>query len=500
MKRQQLSTNEQNFVGSSLISGRRIDLRSLNEIRDLSISFGSKYGQVMVKLGKTKVISSIQATVAQPFKDRPQEGFCRVRISLSNVSTIDIESNRKSQSDTLEIQRMIEDSYRESRVVDLESLCIIPDIWVWEIVCNVHVVDNDGNISDAANIATILSLSHFKLPQVTIKNGKAIIHTDEEKELIPLSIYHLPISVSFGLFEKGEIIIVDPCLIEEKTIEGRIIMMVNIHEEICSIRKGGGTPLTLDQILYCTKLASEKAKEISLIIDRELEKDLKLKTKQEYDNRHLISSILMKDEQTIKSSLPFPISNSLEETILDKIRNIQSLSWTNKNSTIEIEISELSKFTNLSLNLEQKKDTVQVINQKNVDKSGDEDENENENDDDFEANNNYSDDEEDENLNQRNEQFKEFIEITNILQNQNLSKKELELLNQLNSVSSSNNKTNNEKKESQEIILNNQKKIQNNEIEKINSKKNLKKNENHKPDEIDFSIAINPQFQTLKKK
>ncbi|KAJ3429328.1 exosome complex component rrp45 [Anaeramoeba flamelloides] len=497
MKRQQLSTNEQKFVGSSLISGRRVDLRSLNEIRNLSVSFGSKYGQVMVKLGKTKVISSIQATVAQPFKDRPQEGFCRVRVSLSNVSTIDIESNKKSQSDTLEIQRMIEDSYRESRVVDLESLCIIPEIWVWEIVCNVHVVDNDGNISDAANLATILSLSHFKLPQVTIENGKAVIHTDEERELLPLSIYHLPISVSFGLFKKGEIIIVDPCLIEEKTIEGRIIMMVNIHEEICSIRKGGGTPLTLDQILYCTKIASEKAKEISLLIEGELEKDLKLKTKQEYDNRHLISSILMKDEQTIKSSLQCPNSNSSEEnTVLEKIRNIQRLSSTNKNSTIEIEISELSKFTNLSINLQQNKDKNQVINEKGVDGVGGEDENG----DDSEENNYYSDDEENQRLKQRNEQFKEFIEITNILKNENLSKKELELLNQLSFVSSLKYETNNENNENKENFFEHQKNKQNKKIVKTNLKKNLKKNENHISEEIDFSIAINPQFQTLKKK
>lgn len=50
-------------------------------------------------------------------------------------------------------------------------------------------------------------------------------------------------------------------------------MAMNIHEEICAVQKGGGIPLTVQQILKCTQIAKIKVKEISETLKHALKQD-----------------------------------------------------------------------------------------------------------------------------------------------------------------------------------------------------------------------------------
>lgn len=69
--------------------------------------------------------------------------------------------------------------------------------------------------------------------------------------------------------------LVDPTDKEEVVMNGRMIMAMNIHREICGAVMGGGVSLESEQILRCSKIASVKVTEIVALIQEALEEDSK---------------------------------------------------------------------------------------------------------------------------------------------------------------------------------------------------------------------------------
>lgn len=78
---------------------------------------------------------------------------------------------------------------------------------------NTVVVNDDGNLIDAAYLCTILSLLHFRRPQVQ----GAKVFTEQEKRLVPLSVHHIPLSLTYIVVEKEQqtMLLLDPTLEEE---------------------------------------------------------------------------------------------------------------------------------------------------------------------------------------------------------------------------------------------------------------------------------------------
>ncbi len=75
----------------------------------------------------------------------------------------------KRQSDqSVEMNRLLERNIKQSRCLDVESLCIRAGEKVWQIRVDLNVLNHDGNILDCANMALIASLAHFKLPEVSV--------------------------------------------------------------------------------------------------------------------------------------------------------------------------------------------------------------------------------------------------------------------------------------------------------------------------------------------
>ncbi len=75
---------------------------------------------------------------------------------------------------------------------------------VWALRVDVHVLDHDGNLVDACCLAALAALMALRLPQVTVggdSGSDIIVHSPDVKEPLPLSIHHLPVAISFALFE-----------------------------------------------------------------------------------------------------------------------------------------------------------------------------------------------------------------------------------------------------------------------------------------------------------
>ncbi|KAJ0041756.1 hypothetical protein NL108_007351, partial [Boleophthalmus pectinirostris] len=252
----------------------RLDGRQTYDYRNIKITFGTDYGCCFVDLGKTRVMAQVSCELVAPKETRPNEGILFFNIELSPMASPAFEPGRQSEL-SVKLNRQLERCFRNSKCIDTESLCVVSGEKVWQIRVDVHTLNHDGNLMDAASIAAITALCHFKRPDVSIQGEEITVYTPEERDPIPLSIYHMPISVSFSFFQQGTYLLVDPCEREERVMDGLLMIAMNKHREICSIQSSGGIMLLKEQVLRCSKIASVKVSEITELISKALENDKK---------------------------------------------------------------------------------------------------------------------------------------------------------------------------------------------------------------------------------
>ncbi|KAL8170514.1 hypothetical protein V2J09_022318 [Rumex salicifolius] len=306
----QMTENEKHFIETALLSNLRIDGRRPYEYRELTIEFDLHWfrqteahsslvelekndGSSEVQLGQTRVVGLVTAQLGQPYKDRPNEGSLFINTEFSPMADPSYEPGRPGEL-AVELGRIIDHGLRESKAVDTESLCVVPGKLVWSLRVNLQILDNGGNLIDAANIAALASLLTFRRPECTVRgnDGQEVeVHPPEKLELkdtrdrdmqrprsdplvsepVSLIVHHLPISVTFALFSKINIVVVDPTYFEEALMEGRLTFTVNINGDVCAIQKPGGVGVTQSIITQCLQIAMEKAADLTYIVQNAVE-------------------------------------------------------------------------------------------------------------------------------------------------------------------------------------------------------------------------------------
>jgi exosome complex component RRP45 len=297
-QRPNISNNEENFILDSLESNMRVYCRSSNDYREVAIEFSEQFGQCIVKLGKTKVLSVVTCEAVEPFPDKPNDGFLFFNVDLSPMASEEFDNSKRHEY-SIELARIVERALRGSKAIDTEALCIVARKKVWSVRVDITVIDHFGNLNDACHLAAISSLLHFKRPEVTIQGEGYKIHSVTERNAVPLSIHHIPICVTFAFFE-GETMVVDPDLNESLISSGMMTIAVNTHSEVCGVQKAGGIPIDLSEIIACTKTAAVKAQEITKILKLALandEKERKVKATPEYARIHTTTKQVDKMEE-----------------------------------------------------------------------------------------------------------------------------------------------------------------------------------------------------------
>ncbi|XP_015421457.1 PREDICTED: exosome complex component RRP45 isoform X2 [Myotis davidii] len=255
---------------------QRLDGRQTYDYRSIRISFGADYGCCVVELGKTRVLGQVSCELVSPKLNRATEGILFFNLELSQMAAPAFEPGR--QSDLLvKLNRLLERCLRNSKCIDTESLCVVAGEKVWQIRVDLHLLNHDGNIIDAASIAAIVALCHFRRPDVSVQGDEVTLYTPEERDPVPLSIHHMPICVSFAFFQQGTFLLVDPSEREERVMDGLLVIAVNKHREICTIQSSGGIMLLNEQVLRCSKIAGVKVAEITELIQKALENDQKVR-------------------------------------------------------------------------------------------------------------------------------------------------------------------------------------------------------------------------------
>ncbi|RAL43104.1 unnamed protein product [Cuscuta campestris] len=260
-----LAANNKQFIKTALVSDLRVDGRRPFDYRRLTIKFGREEGTSEVQLGHTHVMGVVTSQLVQPYRDRPNEGSLAIFVEFSPMADPSFEAGRPGES-SVELGRIIDRGLRESRAIDTESLCVVSGKWVWSIRVDLHILDNGGNIVDAANVAALAALSTFRRPECTLggEDGpEVILHPPEVREPLPLIIHHMPIAITFAFIGKENIVVIDPTHFEEAVMGSRMTVTLNANGDVCAIQKPGGDGIMQSVILQCLRIASVKAADIS---------------------------------------------------------------------------------------------------------------------------------------------------------------------------------------------------------------------------------------------
>ncbi|KAM0271657.1 hypothetical protein ACHAQH_008992 [Verticillium albo-atrum] len=273
------SVNEKEFLLKALQEGVRLDGRPFDQYRNIDISFGDEYGVVDVSLGKTRVIVRISAEVTVPHADRPLDGIFQLATELSPMASPHFEPGKPTDTEIL-LSRLLEKTIRRSGALDIESLCLVAGAKVWSVRADVHVLSHDGNIVDAACLAAVAALRHFRKPDAQVDGEELTVFTAAEREPVPLGWLHSPFCVTFGFFgDEGETTLLDPDWREEQLRVASCTISLNKHGEVCQISKLGGESVEATALLQCSAMAAQKVKELSDLVDRKLAEDAKRRDK-----------------------------------------------------------------------------------------------------------------------------------------------------------------------------------------------------------------------------
>lgn len=139
------SKPERSFVQLAVKQNQRLDGRRSNESRDVELTFGKDWGSVAVSMGDTKVLAQVTCEMGPPALSRPNEGKIHLNVYLGGVAFLD-EAHTTHDQRSLKLNSLLERTFRSSRSIDLESLCVAVEKHVWCIRVNVNVLNHDGNL------------------------------------------------------------------------------------------------------------------------------------------------------------------------------------------------------------------------------------------------------------------------------------------------------------------------------------------------------------------
>src|SRR6185437_4844483 len=178
----------------AISNGKRLDGRNLDELRTLNIELGiikKANGSARVSLGNSEVVAGVKVETGEPFEGLENKGALIITAEVLPIASPHIEPGPPDE-ETIELARVVDRGVRESEMLDLSKLVLIPGKIVYTIFVDCSIINVDGNLFDAASYAVVSALASCKLPVFEIKDDKV---TDTGKTQDP-PITTIPVSVT----------------------------------------------------------------------------------------------------------------------------------------------------------------------------------------------------------------------------------------------------------------------------------------------------------------
>jgi len=245
-----VSSVRRDYIADLARQGKRIDTRTMDQFREVSVEVGtikSAQGSALVKVGKTQVVAGIKVEHAEPFPDKPDSGMLIVNAELLPLASPTFEPGRPSEN-AIELARVVDRGIRESNAIDLDKLVIKSGEDVWAVFIDIYMLDYDGNLIDASALAAIAALLNAKPPE------------DEAWTLPEFPIQKRPVAVTVAKINSK--LMIDPCLAEEGVMEARITIATIEDGSICAVQKGGIGCFSREELEQAYEMARAEGAEL----------------------------------------------------------------------------------------------------------------------------------------------------------------------------------------------------------------------------------------------
>ena len=242
----------------SISKGKRLDGRTLDEIRPIEIEVGlikKANGSARVKLGNSEVVAGVKVETGEPFEGLENKGALILSAEVLPTASPYIEPGPPDE-ETVELARVVDRGIRESEMLDLSKLALIPGEIVYVIFVDCSVINADGNLFDATSYAAVSALMNSKLPVFEIRDKKAV--DTGEKQNPPLT----TVPVSITAVRIGESVILDPTAEEEACMDARITITTNSDQNFAAVQKGSTGAFAVEQLKRAAATARIKGEEI----------------------------------------------------------------------------------------------------------------------------------------------------------------------------------------------------------------------------------------------
>ncbi|CAH8625590.1 unnamed protein product [Schistosoma bovis] len=347
-----LPTQEVNTLTEMLISGYRLDGRSINEYREISFRFPqgkdpNVSGCCVVKIGATTVMAQVSVEVIEPKHFRPSQGMLFVHFDASILKLCKtLYRKQKRDDEGRRLSAVLQTLLRDS--IDLDALCIVAWERVFAVRVELRALSYDGNLGDCGALAAVAALAAFRRPDVYVDDtGKVLVDFEAKfRPRVPLGIRRTPVLVTLGLTADAKVILVDPTAREELILTGgRVLLGLTNTSEICCLYTTGlSVPIQCSSLSRCIRLANSKAKSLVSLIHWILE-GLSVQREANLTAAHARSSEL-NESIIIASNAPLVLSTTT--FLLDKTNQIdhETGSYREEGEILPIDHNSDSDFDN----------------------------------------------------------------------------------------------------------------------------------------------------------
>ncbi|KAG5505031.1 hypothetical protein JKF63_04478 [Porcisia hertigi] len=284
------------FTRTAWKAGLRPDQREANQLRVVEIDFPLLSRDVVqVKCGNTVATATVSCDLVEPSPYRPKHGFFEVHARQLLHERDPLDQSREIKRISMYLTRLLSGS-----VLETEGLCVIPGRRVWSIDAEVIIMNNDGNVQDAAQWAVMAALQHVRRPELTIRGDDVIVHPPHERDPVPLPLHHIPLSFTFAVCanpqevelarraamlrharapragtslganaDEGDSeergldwssdalqVVVDPALEEAAAAACTVSVAVNGEGLVCALEKAEGCDVSMVYLEQCMKVAT----------------------------------------------------------------------------------------------------------------------------------------------------------------------------------------------------------------------------------------------------
>jgi exosome complex component RRP42 len=255
-----------NYIRELLNNGAREDSRGPYDFRSIMIKTGvieHAEGSAQVDLGATKVLAGVKLADGAPMADTPDQGTISMSAELLPLASADYEMGPPSPQ-SIELARVVDRGIRAGNCVALEDL-ILGEGKCWNVFVDIYILNYDGNLFDASELAAMAALMTTKVPKY---EDEKVIREERVKDI---KLNNIVTSSTFAKI--GGHLVLDMNRNEENAADARLTIASD-GNVVRAMQKGLNGGITVNEIDEMLDVAFKKHGELKSHLEKATNRSL----------------------------------------------------------------------------------------------------------------------------------------------------------------------------------------------------------------------------------